>query len=468
MSRTSFVGRQDATRHLLAALRGEESAPGKLSVLSVEGPGGIGKTFLFDHVLATNDLSEGKYLTLRVDGGAGGDSVHLFPGVDRMVNAASAPAIRGRPAGYYFAQTKQVLDKAESIELAALREMQRDFPADPEVAAIFRRLLDVALALGKGLNELAPLTRQYLDARQLEKWTRAGLEDRAQRLRAVHTRSRWLGGILPDWLGVARDNAIKENAPAVLANALLTNLSAILSGYRNCDKWRPLHAKLPGVNRVLLVIDDYEALHEQWGDFLVARLLPGLREAEFQSVVVILGRDHLANTHTDWDQHLRGSLLDRIALAPFSQEEVESLVNGRGVADRREAERAWRDTLGHPFYLQLWLEEMKSGGRTFTMLKRFYDRTTKWMTDRQKGWLEFVVFLDRVDRSTLRRMLEDEREVVEVSDWFENEGSVREVAANGPRMREYIRSRLSDYLYQRDPDRCRELAAKASRNSGAS
>ena len=468
MSRTSFVGRQDATRHLLAVLRGEENAPGKLSVLSVEGPGGIGKTFLFDHVLATNDLSERKYLTLRVDGGSGEDSVHLFSSVDRMVTAASSPAIRDKPAGYYFSLTKQILDRVESIKLDALSEVQRDFPADPEVAVIFRRLLNVALAMGKGLNDLVPLTRQYLDSSQLEKWAGAGLEGRAQRLRAIHTRSRWLDGTLPDLLGVARGNAIKENAPAVLANALLTNLSAILSSYQSRDWWRPLHRKLPGMNRLLLVIDDYEGLCEQWEEFLVARLLPGLREAEFESVVILLGRDRLENTHTDWDQHFRGSLLDRIVLTPFSQPEVESLVSRQGVTDRGEAERAWRDTLGHPYYLQLWLEESKSGGRTFTMLKRFYDRTTKWMNDRQKGWLELVVFLDWVNRSALRRMLADEREVVEVDTWFAEEASIREVNAGRPCVREYIRSRLSDYLHLRDPDRCQELAKRARQDSAAS
>jgi hypothetical protein len=114
------------------------------------------------------------------------------------------------------------------------------------------------------------------------------------------------------------------------------------------------------------------------------------------------------------------------------------------------------------------LEESRSGGRTFTMLKRFYERTTKWMNDRQKGWLEIVVFLDSVDRTTLRLMLGDDREARDADEWFANDGSVRDARAEKPSVREYIRSRLSDYLRLRDPERCRELEKLARRDSAAS
>ena len=121
MAETSFVGRRDAAGRLLAVLRGDDRSSGKLSVLGVEGPGGIGKTFLLDHVLATNDLSGRNYLTLRVDGGAAENSVDLFSGVGRMVDAASARAIRSRPDGYYFSPTERVLERIEGIGLSGRR-----------------------------------------------------------------------------------------------------------------------------------------------------------------------------------------------------------------------------------------------------------------------------------------------------------------------------------------------------------
>src|ERR1017187_7726323 len=47
-----FVGRQDAVARLKDLLTGVQKATGKVTVLSIEGPGGIGKTCLFDHVLS--------------------------------------------------------------------------------------------------------------------------------------------------------------------------------------------------------------------------------------------------------------------------------------------------------------------------------------------------------------------------------------------------------------------------------
>jgi hypothetical protein len=110
--------------------------------------------------------------------------------------------------------------------------------------------------------------------------------------------------------------------------------------------------------------------------------------------------------------------------------------------------------------VQLWLEEAASGGRTFTMLKRFHDRTTRWMSPREKGCLGLVAFLDVVNKATVRRVA-DEGEPDEVFHWFEGEASVRDPSAGSPRVREYVRSRLRDYLEHADPERCAELRRKA-------
>ena len=163
MPETSFVGRRDAAGRLLAVLRGDDRSPGKLSVLSVEGPGGIGKTFLLDHVPATNDLSGRNYLTLRVDGGAAGKSVDLFSGVGRMVNAASALAIRGRAAGYYFSPTKRVLERIEGdwpVRPVARRHVGAAAPLAGRrgpAPAGDRRLGREALDVDKGEEARAPL-----------------------------------------------------------------------------------------------------------------------------------------------------------------------------------------------------------------------------------------------------------------------------------------------------------------------
>ena len=88
-----FVGREDAVRRLADVLTGRKRAEGKLTIQSIEGPGGIGKTYLFNHVLTTTtDLSNRNFLTLKIDGGDP-SACNLVRSVARMVDSAEANAI---------------------------------------------------------------------------------------------------------------------------------------------------------------------------------------------------------------------------------------------------------------------------------------------------------------------------------------------------------------------------------------
>ena len=116
-------------------------------------------------------------------------------------------------------------------------------------------------------------------------------------------------------------------------------------------------------------------------------------------------------------------MLGRQALTALSRVEMDELVEAYGVKSNDETDRAWQDTQGYPFYVQLWIEEMESGGRSAVMLKRFHDRTTRWMSDRQKGWLKQTLFLPEVNKRTLQAMLGTEQEAAEAQEWFEGEGS---------------------------------------------
>jgi hypothetical protein len=270
-------------------------------------------------------------------------------------------------------------------------------------------------------------------------WERLGLLDRSTALR----------------------NAIKENACRPLADALHSDLSAILAGYRSKDQFEATHSKIEGIDRLLLILDDYEMLQKPLGEFLVGYLLPALRSANFESVVMILGRDQLEATHPAWDQHFKPNLLERIALARLLRPETDQLVESYGVRAHDDKERAWRDTQGYPLYVQLWTEEVASGGRSAIMLKRFHDRTTRWLSDREKGWLQHTLFLEEVNIRTLQGMLDDEQQAKEAFKWFKCEGSVRDTISKVFRVREYLRSRLIDYLRISDPDYCEHLQLRA-------
>jgi hypothetical protein len=82
------------------------------------------------------------------------------------------------------------------------------------------------------------------------------------------------------------------------------------------------------------------------------------------------------------------------------------------------------------------------------------------MNEQQKEWLQYALFLDQVNVRTLRHMLGDGKQVREAFSWFKCEGSVRDPKGDFFCVREYIRSRLKEYLYRCDPDRFTELQNK--------
>jgi hypothetical protein len=460
-----FVGRQDDISRLVAVLTGEERAGGKLTVQSIEGPGGIGKTCLFDHVLRTTDLGRRNYLTLKIDGTVDGNNPSaksLVRSIARLVASAEADAIRDRPAGFYFPDVGRVTKAIDQIRDEAAAEFRKRSPDCEEGRAALLRFLDLAVEAGKGVNDAIPITKKYVNVRELEK-SKKLLEEMVPTLVSLQQEGAGFLERRTGWFSGARvlRNSIRDNACKTLADALVSDLSAILKRYRPADKGKATHSKVAGIDRLLLIFDDYEKLQETLDEFLTVHLLRSLRSANFESTVILLVRDRLEATHPEWDQHVRPNLIKRIALTPLSRVEMDEMVESFGVRALAEKDRAWRDTEGYPFYVQLWVEEAEAGGRSALMLKRFHDRITRWMSDSQRRWLEHVLFLDAVNIRSLRGMLGSATEAEDAFRWFENDGSVRDIAAQSFRVREYLRSRLVDYLRVCDPDRCEGLEARS-------
>jgi hypothetical protein len=368
-----------------------------------------------------------------------------------MIDSADAEASRGHLDRACFPVVARVIEAIEAIRSEALAEFEKHSLSKKEGYGAFSRFLDLTFAAGKHVNDIVPLTQQYVNVKELENHREA-----LQALIPIREslREETLGFF--ERLGLGKEtalrNTIKGNACRPFADALLSDLSAILVGYRAEDWYKPSRSKIEGIDRLLLILDDYEKLQASIGEFVVSYLLPALKSARFESVVIILGRDQLQATHPAWDQHLRPILLPRIVLEPLSRQDMEELVESYGVRSSGEKERAWQDTQGYPFYVQLWIEEVESGGRSVVMLKRFYDRTTRWMSDKEKEWLHLTLFLEEVNKWSLRSMTENDEEAQDAFRWFEREGSVRDTVGGVFRVREYLRSRLSDYLCISDLD----------------
>jgi hypothetical protein len=449
-----FVGRTEAASRLQAVLTGECRATAQVTVCSIEGAGGIGKTALLNHVLRKVNLDALKYLCLRTDGGCGSRDATPFGLVGRLIEDARPLPPPDTAPGGYFSQARSVLRAVADVRNECAAEFDRIVPADQETQGEFRRALDAVMAFGEAINSLAPGTKRYFDCSEK---SRQRIEGAVRKMESLRPTLRWVGGIFPDWFGVGLRNAVKANALNVVADALLTDLSAILAGYQRKDVFKPLPGKQRGIDRLLLVIDDYESLGQPLGEFLVNYLLRALGNARFRTVALILGRDQLQNTHPGWDQHLATMLLPPIHLTPLSRGEMDQLAGLYGVTSAQEKERVWADTLGYPYYVQLWVEEMRAGGRTAVMLKRFHERVTRWMTEQQQRWLEVALFLERVDKETLSWYFDDCEQVDQVYRWFESEGSVRDTQAPVFKVKEYLRTRLLDYLRVKDPAKYRRL-----------
>ncbi len=75
------------------------------------------------------------------------------------------------------------------------------------------------------------------------------------------------------------------------------------------------------------------------------------------------------------------------------------------------------------------------------------------MAPHQKLWLEQILFFDVINKNHFARQLDNSSETDIVFALFQTEGSVRDTMGTDFRLREYLRSRLLDYLRITDPDR---------------
>src|SRR5262249_22954571 len=155
-------------------------------------------------------------------------------------------------------------------------------------------------------------------------------------------------------------------------------------------------------------------------DFLVGALVPRLATARFPTVLIVLGRDELEAMDPTWAQHCRRYLRESIRLAPFGRDVALELLARAGVPPERR-EGCFAATQGFPFLLSLMVEEVTAeGGDSALFLRRFYDRTTRWMTALEEQWFVRVCYLDVVNEDTLGRLFAPD-EVPRVQDWFERE-----------------------------------------------
>ncbi len=446
------VHRAEVTR-LVELLRAPSE---RLTLIGVSGPGGVGKSFLLNDALEALGPDLAGYLQLRVDGSQRHALGDLFALIEQLFPRSLPPP--ADPEADYFPQVRKVA--------TAHRAMLDDFTT--ERADQDDRLTEAAvsvLRLGHALNKAVPKTREYLDVKSLG----VGEDDVRKLLGAAKAlqESTQLPGPVRDLLGVTFRNRVRTDLYGVTAEAMLTDLSAALVGYRTRDLLRITHRPLRDRNTdLLLVVDDFEALAPTLEPFLLGALLPRLKSAPFQTVVIVIGRDDLGAMSPSWEQHFHRHIAARLRLDPFDRETALALLAQAGIAPERRDD-LFAATQGFPYLLSLVLEEAGQGEADAALfLKKFFDRTTRWMTPTEQGWFVRVCYLDAVDEDTLGRLFSAE-EAGRVQRWFEGEASIRDPASAVFRVRPLIREKVLRYQSLRAPGRHRALLAQAQGEPGA-
>jgi hypothetical protein len=425
-----------------------------LAICGISGPGGIGKSYLVDHVLSSLEPGNEGWLSLRVDAAqaqARGDFFALIDGQFARRSLAS-PA---DPSVDYFPATRRVAAAHRDLVARVAKELERE--GAPEDV---RRAAGAVLKAAHFLNRAIPKTREFIDIAKYNLEPDA-VNDRVDEawdtINTLKTfrESDWLPEVVRDRLGMNLTSRLKRDLYGVTADALVSDLSAALPGHSPEEAQR----RIPGLDRLLLVVDDYEALGATLSDFLISSLIPRLAEARFATMLIVAGRDDLEDTHPGWGQHCKRYLTDQIRLRPFDAETAELLMAAEGVAEGRRA-AIYELTQGFPLLLSLAIEEASTDGASALFLKRFFDRTTRWMSREEREWFTRTCYLDEVNEDTLGLVFPEE-DVGAVQDWFEGEASIRDPSAPIFRVRPLIREKVLSYIEVRSPKRHHELRSRA-------
>lgn len=430
--------------------------PRDLSICGVSGPGGVGKTYLVENVLESIDLAKEGFLTLSVNGADRMRANDFLGLVEGQLAARSLPAPAGADKDY-FPQIREVSEiHRKLIDQAAAELTQKGAPTELKECAT------ALLRSGQVLNALVPKSQTYFNAsastlspEKVDAFMDAAWEQ-VRALNALRD-STLLPGPLRDVVGITRRNLVKRNLYGAVAEALLSDLSAAIAGYREQDRFKLfLQRRIPGIQKLLIIVDDYEVLAPTLSEFLIGHLVPQLAKAEFPTMMIVLGRDRLDSAHPGWAQHCKRFIRDEIELKPFSREDAIDLLAQADVPEDRRA-AIFESTQGFPFLLNLVIEEAGAhDGNSANFLRKFFDRTTRWMTDPERQWFVDLCYLDRVDEDTLAWIFQREQ-IRRVQEWFEREPSIRDPTAAFFCVRPLIREKVLRFQEVRSPSKHRQL-----------
>lgn len=437
----SVSGRASELTRLEALLSAPK--PG-LSICSISGPGGVGKSFLVAQALEQARPEEHGWLQLRVDGSNAPLRGDFFGVLEQLFPRGLS---RGDANRDYFRRLRDVAQAHRDLSDDVVEELSASGVSESTKATV-AALLKTARLFNRSIPPISRADSNVM--------TEAAF-DAVQKLKAFSA-SR---GVVRKALGLSLKDRVRRELFAVTAESIVIDLQAALTGLKGRRRvFNFAIGRIDGAERLLLIVDDYEALAPVLEEFLIGSLVPALAASGITCLMLVLGRDDLEATHSGWAQQCKRWLVDPIRLEPFDEATALTMLHDAGVPDAR-AKDLFVATQGFPFLLSLVIEEAGAGGGSALFLRRFFERTTRWMTPEEIEWFVRVSYLERVNHDTLSRLFTAE-EVPRVQRWFEKEPSIRDPSAAEFVVRPLIREKVLRYQEVRAPSDHQALLHRAT------
>jgi hypothetical protein len=441
MFESNLIGRDEAMKRLIALLERPVSEAGDLRIMSVEGPGGVGKSALVRCALKEVVAERKGYLQLTVDRNfkRQGTSRTLHGIVGELIISATGGSLSQKPPGHYFPETSEAVRTMEAIHSEVLAELKQK-GISPATIAKGNQALKGIIGLVDAVSTVVPKVKEYVNTEGLKQGA-GKIDEHVDDIAALATESLSVFDRLNLSSSTARRNLAKTDPSKLFSQALVADLKPLLIG-KHEKRMVPGHGKMTGTTRLLIVLEDYESLAPLIQHFLLNAFLKQVRMSGIDATLLILGRDRLVATDPTWKKDF--TLEDPIVVKVLTQDETAEFLRAKGLTDEHAHRRAWQETFGLPFLLETWVREEAQGGRSALSVKEFYDRIKIWMSPQQEEWMKICAFLTRVDGNILSRIIDDKDNALAAFEWFKSEASIRDPNAYPytmiPIVREMVRS----------------------------
>jgi len=445
-TQTNMVGRKTEYDTLTEFITSKEKG---VRILGINGPGGVGKTYLLDIMaLNSNPPEKNSTIVFRLNGKEDERNDNFIVLFKTLISSMNLPQtitnapLKSKPKTL-FSETQQAIDAYSKMLDDASKEIDTkkyktphgidDKTYQEKVKIVLKRSLRLGVKLQK--SSLILLIEEVFGTESSNQTFVDEIFDLISDIKTLKESSK-----LPDFLLPVFSNPYSQKIKSGLFGVISETMYL---DFKNLYTFNP-KSEVHLYDKILFIIDDFEVIGKTFGDFLIT-FIPKFEQIPYSIGFIILGRDDLETMHLSFKQHLAKYLVLEIALKSFSKEETLLLLNEKGFS-KVESEQIYKDTYGYPFLISSII--IDGDGISALQLRNFYARVTRWMSKIEKEWLNEVCYLDVINQSTLKIAFPkfSEELIKNVMQWFIKESSIRDQNSENFTVNPFIRRKILEYL----------------------